>query len=241
MKRHKPKVYIEVEGGSLAEIMDWFISVSCPYDVRSIDYPNGIVRSVQETVVGQADEIETLLKRTDSLEAALDEQTGRADRAEQEIEELLSPSSRRPPPHFKLPNERPSITHEFYIGLSSLGHGCITAGFYPGTEEVGEIFVKMSVLSPEMDDGMRDKDPRIAHLKRQVSDLTYFLKGILDQLAIAVSIGLQRGIPLEVFVEKFKHTKFPPDGQTRNQQIPRCTSIIDYLFRWLSIRFLEEQ
>lgn len=238
MANFKPKVYLEVDGGTLAEVMDWLIGANCPYDIRDIDYPNGVIESVHDTVESQAGEIETLLSRTDKLESALEEQTGRAEKAEHEVDELLSPSSRRPPPHFKLPDERPSVVHEFYIGLTSLGHGCIIAGLYPGTEEVGEIFIKMAVMSP---DPMTDGELDIGLLKRQVSDLTWFLKGILDQLAIAVSIGLRHGIPLEVYVQKFKHSQFPPDGMTRNQVIPRCSSITDYLFRWLSHRFLGDK
>lgn len=244
---YKPKVYIEVEGGTLAEVMDWFISADCPYNVRDIDYPNGVVESVHDTVEVQAREIEHLLDRTDKLESALEAETSRAEHAEHEVEELLSPSSRRPPPHFKLPDERPSVVHAFHIGLADLGKGYIIAGHYPNTTEVGEIFIKMAVMSPDPTHHQGDKPPDVDDLlkqmdalKQQVSDLTWFLKGILDQLAIAVSIGLQRGIPLEVYVRKFQHTKFPPDGMTRNKDIPRCSSIVDYLFRWLAHRFIGE-
>lgn len=236
--RFQPKVYLEVEGCTLAEVMDWLISADCPYDVRDINYPNGVVESVYDTVGVQAHEIETLLVRTDNLESALEEQTGRAKKAEHEVEELLSPSSRRPPPHFKLPDERPSVVHKFKIGLNNLGHGYIITGLYPGTTEVGEIFIKMATSTP--DPIISDSSPEITEMKRHVSDLTAFLKGILDQLAISVSIGLQRGIPLEVYIEKFIHTRFPPDGITRHTVIRSCSSIIDYLFRWLSWRFLEQ-
>lgn len=242
---YRPKVYLEIEGGTLAEVMDWFVSANCPYDVRDIDYPNGVVESVYDTVKVQEHEIEQLLVRTDKLESALEAETSRADHAEHEVEELLSPSSRRPPPHFKLPDERPSVVHAFHIGLTDLGEGYIIAGYYPGTSEVGEIFIKMAVMSPDPTHNEKTDDismvlKQMDALKQQVSDLTWFLKGILDQLAIAVSIGLQRGIPLEVYVRKFQHTKFPPDGPTKNKDIPRCSSIVDYLFRWLAHRFIGE-
>lgn len=229
--RYKPKVYLEVEGGTLGEVMDWFVSNNCPYDVRDIDYPNKIIESVQDTVNSQAREIEELLRRTDQLEVELGVQTDKALVLAEEVEELLSPSSRRPPPHFKLPDERPSIVHEFYIGDTPLGHGCVIVGLYPNTEEIGEIFIKMAVKTPDPGDDVRV-------LKQQIRELTWFLRGILDKLAIAVSVGLQRGIPFEVYSTKFVHTQFPPDGYTRNKDIPRCTSIIDYLFRWMSFRFL---
>lgn len=228
MASYKPKVYLQVDGGSLSDVLDWFITADCPFDVRDINYPDDVVKSVHSTVKDQSREIELLLSRTEKLEKALEEQISRADAAEQEVVELRSPSSRRAPPHFRLPDERPSVTHAFQIGLSSLGKGQITAGYYPGTKDVGEIFIKMSPTEDSLD---------LNKLKQQVSDLTWFLKGILDQLAIAVSIGLQRGIPLRVYVSKFRHTKFTPDGVTSNKKIPRCTSIVDYLFQWLSMKF----
>lgn len=225
----KPKEYLEVEGGDLDAVLDWLIDAQCPYSVREAEYPNEMVQSVHSALEEQAKEIESLIAKTARLETALEKEIKRADDAENEVEELLAPSSRRPPPHFRLPDERPSVTHAFHIGTGDLGKGYITAGYYPGTKDVGEVFIKMNSMVTNVDS--------LDSAKQQISDLTWFLKGILDQLAISVSIGLQRGIPLSVYVNRFSHTKFTPDGMTRNKEIPRCSSIVDYLFRWLGRKF----
>lgn len=256
---YKPRVYLEVEGGTVAEVLDWMISADCPYNVRDVKFPTGALETLQETLESQSHEIDELLQRTDELSFALEHESDRAQKAEHEVEELLSPSSRRPPPHFKLPDERPSVVHKFKIGVNNLGHGYIITGLYPGTQEVGEIFIKMATPTPDphIDDQLNTEElsteeliealtlsteellEALTEMKRHVSDLTAFLRGILDQLAISVSIGLQRGIPLEVYIEKFIHTRFPPDGLTQHSAIRSCSSITDYLFRWLNWRFLE--
>jgi ribonucleoside-diphosphate reductase alpha chain len=108
----------------------------------------------------------------------------------------------------KLPNERASFTHKFSIG----GHeGYITVGLYEdGTP--GEIFVRMA------------KEGSV-------------IAGLMDSFATAISLALQHGVPMQILIEKFKGTRFEPSGFTGNQEIPIATSIMDYLFRWLSIRF----
>jgi len=229
MDNYKPKVYLEVEGGELDSVLEWVMLSNCPYDVQEVVYPDDMIKSVYSTVEEQAKEIEDLISKTSRLECALEKEIKRANDAESEVEELLAPSSRRPPPHFRLPDERPSVTHSFHIGSSDLGKGYITASYYPGTKDVGEVFIKMNSMATKVDS--------LDNAKQQISDLTWFLKGILDQLAISVSIGLQRGIPLSVYINRFSHTKFTPDGMTHNKEIPRCSSIVDYLFRWLGRKF----
>jgi len=59
----------------------------------------------------------------------------------------------------------------------------------------------------------------------------------MDSFATSISLALQHGVPLHVLIEKFKGTRFEPSGFTGNQEIPIATSIMDYLFRWLAIRF----
>ena len=66
------------------------------------------------------------------------------------------------------------------------------------------------------------------------------LNGVMDSFATAVSLGLQHGVPLRLFVNKFSHIRFEPHGFTKNPDIPIAKSIIDYLFRWLGIKFLGE-
>jgi ribonucleoside-diphosphate reductase alpha chain len=112
----------------------------------------------------------------------------------------------------KLPAERKSITHKFSIG----GHeGYITVGmFEDGTP--GEIFVTMA---------------------KEGSTIS----GLMDSMAVAISLTLQYGVPLKSLVEKFSHVRFEPSGWTGNPQIPYAKSILDYIFRWLGVKFLSPE
>jgi ribonucleoside-diphosphate reductase alpha chain len=65
------------------------------------------------------------------------------------------------------------------------------------------------------------------------------LSGLLDSFAISISMGLQHGVPLQEFVDKFKFVRFEPSGWTGNKEIPMALSIIDYVFKWLELRFLK--
>ena len=186
--------------------------------------------------------IAELEDRLEDAEDLVDDATELADCCEDELNEFLLPSSRRPPPHFKLPDERMSETHHFQIGNSSLGEGYLTTGFYPDSNEVGEIFIKMAKHAD--DPPPKDFDPellmlRISELQNTVSELSAFLRGILDQLMISVSIGLQRGIPLTTYAEKFYGTRFPPFGFTRHPDISQATSILDYIFRYLGMKYIK--
>jgi ribonucleoside-diphosphate reductase alpha chain len=109
----------------------------------------------------------------------------------------------------RLPAERASVTHKF--GLA--GHeGYITVGLYPNGQP-GEIFIRMA---------------------KEGSTVS----GLMDSFATAVSLALQHGVPLRVLCEKFAHTRFEPSGWTGNEQIGYAKSIMDYIFRWIQIRFL---
>jgi ribonucleoside-diphosphate reductase alpha chain len=109
----------------------------------------------------------------------------------------------------RLPAERASITHKFGIA----GHeGYITVGLYPNGAP-GEIFIRMA---------------------KEGSTIS----GLMDSFATAVSLSLQHGVPLKVLCEKFAHTRFEPSGWTGNEQIGYAKSIMDYLFRWMQLRFL---
>ena len=63
----------------------------------------------------------------------------------------------------------------------------------------------------------------------------------VDSFALAVSIALQHGVPLKLFCEKFAHTRFEPSGWSGNPDIGYAKSIMDYIFRWLQLRFLTGQ
>ncbi len=109
----------------------------------------------------------------------------------------------------RLPATRPSETHKFSIS----GHeGYLTYSIYEdGT--LAEIFIRMS---------------------KQGSTLA----GLLDAFAIAVSIALQHGVPLKTLANKFVYGRFEPAGYTENPDIQVVTSITDYIFRYLALRFL---
>jgi ribonucleoside-diphosphate reductase alpha chain len=109
----------------------------------------------------------------------------------------------------RLPEERASLTHKFSIA----GHeGYITVGMYPNGQP-GEIFIKMA---------------------KEGSTVS----GLMDAFATAISLSLQHGVPLKVLCEKFAHLRFEPSGWTGNEQIGFAKSIMDYIFRWLQLRFL---
>ncbi|HWB98591.1 MAG TPA: vitamin B12-dependent ribonucleotide reductase, partial [Bryobacteraceae bacterium] len=109
----------------------------------------------------------------------------------------------------RLQEERASITHKFSIA----GHeGYITVGLYANGQP-GEIFIKMA---------------------KEGSTVS----GLMDAFATSVSLALQHGVPLKVLCEKFAHTRFEPSGWTGNEQIGYAKSLMDYIFRWLSLRFL---
>jgi len=112
----------------------------------------------------------------------------------------------------KLPEERLAITHKFEIG----GHeGYLTVGLYPDGKP-GEVFITMS---------------------KEGSTIS----GLMDAFATLVSFNLQYGVPLEFLVNKFSHMRFEPAGFTHNKQIPMAKSILDYIFRWLAIKFLDKE
>jgi len=109
----------------------------------------------------------------------------------------------------KMPYERASITHKFSVS----GHeGYITVGMYEDGRP-GEIFIKMS---------------------KEGSTLS----GVMDGLALTISLGLQYGVPLKVFVDKLLNTRFEPSGITPNPNIRFVSSVLDYIARWLGGRFI---
>ena len=65
------------------------------------------------------------------------------------------------------------------------------------------------------------------------------ISGLMDSFATAISMALQYGVPLRVLVDKFSHMRFEPSGFTKNPDIPMAKSIMDYIFRWLAIKFLD--
>jgi ribonucleoside-diphosphate reductase alpha chain len=110
----------------------------------------------------------------------------------------------------RLPRSRPSQTISFSVGGAE---GYLTAGSYPD-DGLGELFLKFG---------------------KQGSTLG----GVMDAFSIAVSIGLQYGVPLETFVEKFTNLRFEPAGLTDDPDIRMAQSIMDYVFRRLALDYLD--
>ena len=65
------------------------------------------------------------------------------------------------------------------------------------------------------------------------------VSGLMNTVAEATSIALQYGVPLQVLVNKFSHTRFEPSGWTTNPSIPVAKSVVDYVFRWLEQKFVK--
>jgi ribonucleoside-diphosphate reductase alpha chain len=113
------------------------------------------------------------------------------------------------PTRRRLPATRQSLTHKFSVG----GHeGYITVGLFEDNSP-GELFITMAKEGST-------------------------IGGLMDTIGTETSLGLQYGVPLRVFVDKFSHTRFEPSGWTTNQEIPHAKSVVDYIFRWLGIQFI---
>jgi ribonucleoside-diphosphate reductase alpha chain len=110
----------------------------------------------------------------------------------------------------RLPDTRNSVTHKFVIDSSYEGY--LIVGLYEdGTP--GELFIEMAKEGSTVG-------------------------GLMDTIGTLVSMSLQYGVPMAVLVEKFTHARFDPSGFTKNPDIPLARSVIDYIFRWLGIKFI---
>ncbi|MDP6479269.1 MAG: adenosylcobalamin-dependent ribonucleoside-diphosphate reductase [Phycisphaerales bacterium] len=110
----------------------------------------------------------------------------------------------------RLSDTRRSITHHFNVA----GHeGYLTVGMY---EEggPGELFITMSKEGST-------------------------IGGLMDSLGTAISVALQYGVPIKSLVTKFAHQRFEPQGMTTNADIPFAKSLVDYIFRWMGMEFVE--
>jgi ribonucleoside-diphosphate reductase alpha chain len=110
----------------------------------------------------------------------------------------------------RLPDERRSLTHHFSVGGQE---GYVTVGLYEDGLP-GELFIRMA---------------------KEGSTVS----GLMDSFATAVSLALQYGVPLRILCDKFSHTRFEPSGWSGNPKIGYAKSMMDYLFRWLELRFLK--
>src|SRR6266545_506778 len=109
----------------------------------------------------------------------------------------------------RLPDDRTEIGRKFRVGDYE---GYIHVGLYDdGTP--GDIFVDIAKEGTT-------------------------LAGLMNSIMISVSLGLQYGVPLEVYVSKFAHMRFEPSGMTNDPDIRAAKSIVDYIFRWMGKKFL---
>ena len=110
----------------------------------------------------------------------------------------------------RLPDTRESITHKFNVA----GHeGYLIVGLYEDGKP-GELFITMAKEGST-------------------------IGGLMDSLGTAVSLAFQYGVPVESIVNKFAHQRFEPMGMTTNQDIPFAKSLVDYIFRWLGMQFID--
>ena len=124
--------------------------------------------------------------------------------------EPIVADSSRPAVRRRLRDERHSLTHHFSIGGQE---GYVTVGLYEDGMP-GEMFIRMA---------------------KEGSTVS----GLMDSFATAISLALQYGVPLQVLCDKFTHTRFEPSGWSGNPKIGYAKSLMDYLFRWLELRFLK--
>jgi len=151
-------------------------------------------------------------KRIQPLNVSSDQgEQARGSESQTVIDEEMLEAARRAPHRERLPATRPSLTHKFSVG----GHeGYLTVGQYE-TGHPGELFVTMAKEGSTVG-------------------------GMMDAFATAISLCLQFGVPLDDLVKKFTHQRFEPSGMTSNRDIPFAKSVVDYIFRWLGLTFLEE-
>ena len=112
----------------------------------------------------------------------------------------------------RLPDDRHAVIHKFTVGEHE---GYLTVGEYVAGEP-GELFI---------------------HISKEGSTVS----GLMDAVGALTSVALQSGVPLETLVRKFSHSRFEPSGWTRNPQIGHASSILDYVFRWMGMRYLETE
>jgi ribonucleoside-diphosphate reductase alpha chain len=131
-------------------------------------------------------------------------------KTETKVEEVpVTATGMARPSRKRLPKSRPSSTTSFTVGGAE---GYMTAGSYPDGG-LGEVFLKLG---------------------KQGSTLA----GVMDAFSIAVSIGLQYGVPLETYVQKFTNVSFEPAGLTDDPDVRMAKSLMDYIFRRLALDYL---
>ncbi|MCX4385970.1 vitamin B12-dependent ribonucleotide reductase [Micromonospora peucetia] len=143
------------------------------------------------------------------LSVAKPNRTAATTQAPAEVAKVVEKVVEYRPVRKRLPKKRPSETVSFSVGGAE---GYLTASSYPD-DGLGEVFLKMS---------------------KQGSTLA----GVMDAFSVAISIGLQYGVPLETYVSKFTNMRFEPAGMTDDPDVRMAASVMDYIFRRLALDFL---
>ncbi|WP_430783813.1 vitamin B12-dependent ribonucleotide reductase [Actinoplanes sp. G11-F43] len=133
----------------------------------------------------------------------------KAEVAPVQVEKVVEKVVEYRPVRKRLPKKRASETVSFSVGGAK---GYLTASSYPD-DGLGEVFLKMS---------------------KQGSTLA----GVMDAFSVAISIGLQYGVPLETYIGKFTNMRFEPAGMTDDPDVRMASSVMDYIFRRLALDFL---
>lgn len=155
------------------------------------------------------------LSRPQLLETALRQQSDIVDKQAQTIEilaqeiEHLKCQIGQPVRH-RLPDTRRAVTHKFNVG----GHeGYMIVGMFEDGNP-GEMFITMAKEGST-------------------------IGGLMDTIGTLTSIALQYGVSVETLAIKFRHSRFEPSGYTDNPEIKLADSIIDYVFRWMELHFVQ--
>lgn len=199
---------------------DWRIPDDVTPEVSRIRKLEDLVEQLQAEAGAFLREIEIRGELLDRVKVATGETWwhGAVDRVErdysraerdQSLPERDQSRAEPAPARRPLPAERPSVTHKFRIAGQK---GYLTVGMYPDTGRPGEVFAVMA---------------------KQGSTIA----GLLDAWCRACSMALQHGMPVEDLVEKFSHFRFEPAGFTETEGLRHADSIVDYIARWIGMRF----
>ena len=134
-----------------------------------------------------------------------------ADKKKTNIDVTALEAAMLSPHRRRLPATRSSVTHKFNVANHE---GYLTVGLFED-QVPGELFVSMAKEGSTVG-------------------------GMMDAFATAISLCLQYGVPLSDLVRKFSNQRFEPNGMTANRDIPFAKSIVDYIFRWLGLEFLDD-
>ncbi|MBM43977.1 MAG: ribonucleoside-diphosphate reductase, adenosylcobalamin-dependent [Phycisphaerae bacterium] len=158
----------------------------------------------------EEDELELEAASAEIAGEVVETATHVAEEAEANVVERVVERIIERPMRRRLDDTRRSLTHHFNVA----GHeGYLTVGMY-NDGSPGELFITMSKEGST-------------------------IGGLMDSLGTAISVALQYGVPVESLVTKFAHQRFEPQGMTTNREIPFAKSLVDYIFRWMGMEFVE--